>query len=248
MRATERGAILSLVFIRVSVMDRVIVFIDGNNLYHCIKERGWRTWTDIGEVVKRVVGSNRTLVRVYYCNAPPPRGSEQEDRGKYYLDKVRGVPNIVFLESRLQSQQRLDEDGSSYWSYAEKGGDTALVVAMTKVALRDECDVAILISSDGDFLPGVQELKDAGKHVEVIYFRGRRPFILEGLATMREFRQSLLLEMDKPSKFTKRTGRKPSRHRRPQDREEGHLAYPEADIVTVPENPTPPAARSSSGS
>ncbi len=51
--------------------QRVMVFIDGNNLYHCLKEKGWATKTDIGLLVKRLVG-NRVLQRIYYYNALPP--------------------------------------------------------------------------------------------------------------------------------------------------------------------------------
>ena len=215
--------------------ERVIVFIDGNNLYHSVKERGWRTWNDVGELVRRVVGRNRNLVGVFYCNALPPRGSEHEAVGRYYLEKVRGIPNIVFLESRLQASTSRDESGELYPSYVEKGADTALVAEMVECAIADKCDTAILISSDGDFLPGVQKLKDCGKQVEVVYFKGRRPFVLEGLARMREFRQGLLQEMDKPSKFTRRTGRLPSHRRRRSDPEEVSLPCPDpSSIVRLP--------------
>ena len=190
--------------------DRVIVFVDGNNLYHRLKDRGWPTWIEVGSLAQRLVGGNRKLVRTYYYNAAPPSGSRHEDRGRYYLAKVKGVPNIVFRQSRLQPTTKVDENGQ-YQTYNEKGADTALVADMVQCAIENECDVAILVSSDGDFAPAVETLRGYQKRVEVVYFKGQRPLVMEGSATMREFRQSLLQEMDRPSRPMRRTRKKTAR-------------------------------------
>lgn len=50
--------------------DRVMVFIDGNNLYHGLRVCGWRTWVNVGEFAKRAAG-RRELVATYYYNARP---------------------------------------------------------------------------------------------------------------------------------------------------------------------------------
>ena len=159
--------------------DRVIIFIDGNNLYHSLKVRGWPTWIEIGPLAQRLAGRNRELVRTYYYNAAPPSGSKHEGVGKYYLAKVKGVPNIVFHQSRLQNTTKVDENGQ-YQTYIEKGADTALVADMVQCAAENECDVAILVSSDGDFAPAVEMLHKYNKRVEVIYFKGRMPFSMGG--------------------------------------------------------------------
>jgi len=68
--------------------ERAIVFVDGNNLYHSLKENGWRTWTDIGLLAERLVG-NRTLVHIYYYNAPPPGSKPHTEKGNAYLSRVK---------------------------------------------------------------------------------------------------------------------------------------------------------------
>jgi len=35
--------------------ERAIAFIDGSNLYHRLKERGWKTWIDVGKLAKKLV-------------------------------------------------------------------------------------------------------------------------------------------------------------------------------------------------
>ena len=65
------------------------------------------------------------------------------------------------------------------------------------MAANDEYDVAIMITSDGDYEPAVKEVtENYGKRVEVIYFEGRRPFVLESCSLMRRFRIGYLKEYD----------------------------------------------------
>ena len=176
--------------------DRAIVFIDGNNLYHRLKERGWRTWINIGSLSKRVVGE-RELVHIYYYNAPPPGGRSYTKKGNEYLSQVRATPNLTLRQARLQSTQKTDEYGP-YQSYVEKGADTALSTDLVVQAASNAFDIAIIISNDGDYEPTVRTIRDAfGKSVEVVYFTGSRPFAMESCALMREFRKSFLREYDR---------------------------------------------------
>ena len=135
----------------------------------------------------------------------PPSGSSHEASGRRYLDVIlRGAPNIVLKKSKLQYVTKEDENGT-YKSFVEKGADTALSTDMIESALvKQECDVVILVSSDGDFAPPVEKLREYDVRVEVVYFKDRRPFVMENLSVMREFRQSYLQEMDKPRPMSKR--------------------------------------------
>jgi|GEM_PF-2877353 len=173
---------------------RAIVFVDGNNLYHCIKERGWRTWTDVGLLAKRLVG-NRKLVHIYYYNAPPPGNKPHTDRGNAYLARVKNTPNLTFRASWLQPTRKADEYGS-YPSYHEKGCDTAITADLVSLAVKDEYDVAIIVASDGDYAPAAKIVGDSGKSVELVYFTGRKPFVMEPLALMRAFRPGWAVPYD----------------------------------------------------
>jgi uncharacterized LabA/DUF88 family protein len=187
--------------------DRAIVFIDGNNLYHRLKERGWKTWIDIGKLAQKVVGQ-RTLVHIYYYNAPPPGGKLHTKRGNDYLAQVQKTPNLTFRTSWLQPIQKVDEYGS-YQSYQEKGGDTALSTDLVSTAADNKFDVAVIVSSDGDYSPAACTVRDNyGKCVEVIYFEGRRPFAMESCSLMRAFRHSFIEEE------YKRPSRRPGRQQR----------------------------------
>jgi uncharacterized LabA/DUF88 family protein len=174
--------------------ERVVVFIDGNNLYHCLKEKGWRTWTDIEILAEKLVG-NRFLQHIYYYNAPPPGNKPHTERSNAYFSRVKKTPNLTFCYSWLQPTQKADEYGV-YQSYREKGSDTAMTTDMVSLASRDEYDTAIIVSSDGDYAPAAKSLGDYGKSVEVVYFQGRKPFVMESYALMRLFRPSYAVPYD----------------------------------------------------
>jgi len=175
------------------IPDRAVVFIDGSNLYHRLKERGWKTWIDVGLLAKRLVG-NRTLVNIYYYNAPPPGGKPHTRKGNEYLSSVKRTPKLIFRYAWLQPTQRGDEYGV-YQSYREKGGDTALSTDLVSLAADDKFDVAVIVSSDGDYAPAARTVRhDYGKSVEVVYFEGCRPFAMESCSLMRAFRPGFITE------------------------------------------------------
>lgn len=174
--------------------ERVMVFVDGNNLYHCLKKKGWRIRTDIGLLAKRLAGQ-RMLVHIYYYNAPPPGDKPHTEKSNAYFSRVKKTPNLTFRYSWLQPTKRADEYGS-YDSYREKGGDTAMTTDMVSLASQDEYDTAIIVASDGDYAPAARTLVDFGKSVEVVYFQGRKPFVMESYALMRLFRPGYAVPYD----------------------------------------------------
>ena len=57
--------------------DRIMIFIDGSNLYHSLKGHFKRTDVDIGKFCKKLLDKRR-LVRIYYYNAEVGRKQEPE--------------------------------------------------------------------------------------------------------------------------------------------------------------------------
>ena len=63
--------------------------------------------------------------------------------------------------------------------YEVKEDDIRLAVDMVKLAYNDAYDTAIIISSDGDFVPAIQAVKEIGKNVENIGFENRISYHLQ---------------------------------------------------------------------
>lgn len=160
----------------ITCMDRVCIFIDGSNFYHALKEAGLPINVDFGKLAIELTGQ-RKHIHTYYYNAPlvnPRRGDpdfaerERQCRAQQrFLYSLRFVPNLTFRPGRLQRSP----DGR----YVEKGVDIMLAVDMLTLAFKDRYDVAILTTSDGDFVHAIETIKfETGKTVELRQVSGSK--------------------------------------------------------------------------
>lgn len=140
---------------------RVMIFIDGSNFYHGLKNVLGKTNIDFQKLAEKLCGE-RELVRIYYYNAPVQR-ENNEDNYKSQQKFFSALDDIPYLTTRLG---RLEKRGNTW---VEKGVDVRLAVDMLSMGVKNLYDVAVLISGDGDFASAIDAVKDLGKHVEVAY-------------------------------------------------------------------------------
>ena len=149
--------------------ERVMIFIDGSNMYHSIRHFFKRTDIDIGRFCQRILNKRR-LVRVYYYNARVGQKEEPErykDQKKFFA----GVETIPYTELRLG---RLVYNNWPNSPPYEKGVDIQLATDMITHSFKGNYDVAVLVAGDNDFVGALQAVKDNGKNVEVALFGKER--------------------------------------------------------------------------
>ncbi len=142
--------------------ERVMVFIDGSNLYHVLGDVCGRHDLNFGKFAEKIAGDRR-LVRTYYYNIRQSSGldagaSAEQDK---FLQTLRDTP---YMEIRMGVSKRHGD------SMVEKGVDVFMATDMVAFAFMDLYDTAIVVSGDGDFFPAIQTAKNQGKHVEVAAF------------------------------------------------------------------------------
>jgi len=154
-----------LTLLEVNMADRVMVFIDGSNLYHSLKHYFRKTDLDTGKFCQRLV-ERRQLVRIYYYNARVGRKEEPEryKQQQTFFDSINAIP---YAELRLG---RLVYNNWPNVPPYEKGIDIQLATDMLMHSFRNNYDVAILVAGDNDYVGAVQAIKDTGKHAEIALF------------------------------------------------------------------------------
>ena len=145
--------------------ERVMVFIDGSNLYHSLKKQFGRTDLDIGKFANKLL-DKRKLTRIYYYNARVGL-KEEPERYKQQNAFFNSVNSIPYTELRLG--RLVYTNWPSVPPY-EKGTDVQLAVDMIIHSFKANYDVAILVAGDNDFVSALQAVKDNGKHIEVALF------------------------------------------------------------------------------
>ena len=158
--------------------ERIMVFIDGSNVYHIVKallpEKKQFDF-NFEKMLNYIIGK-RKLVRFYYYNAPLDRKKNEESYMKQqrFFDRIRKIQKCKFILCRMQKRKI-----NGKIIYEVKEDDIRLAVDMVKLAYNDAYDTAILISSDGDFVPVIQAVKEIGKNVENIGFENRVSYHLQ---------------------------------------------------------------------
>ena len=166
-------------------MDRVMVFIDGSNLYHGLKEALGHARVDFQRFCTLLCGSSGRLVHVHYYNVAL---RQEDDPARYarqqkFFAELRKIPYFTIHLGRLVDRERQESCPECSANYAvkyqtEKGVDVQIASHMLTFAFDNQYDTAILVSHDGDFAPVVAEVLRLNKQVENAGFPGRLPSFL----------------------------------------------------------------------
>ncbi|MDA1297162.1 MAG: NYN domain-containing protein [Chloroflexi bacterium] len=142
--------------------ERVMIFIDGSNLYHVLGQTCGRHDLQFDKFAQKLA-NGRDLRRVYYYNI---RQEAFEDRSNAAdQDKfLASLYDTPYLEVKLGIWKQRGA------TMVEKGVDVMLAVDLVTHAYADHYDSAIIVSGDADFYPALQAVKNFGKHVEVAAF------------------------------------------------------------------------------
>ena len=146
-------------------LDRVMIFIDGSNMYHSLKSHFKRADLDIGRFCNKLLDKRR-LVRTYYYNAKVGMKEEPErykDQQKFFTS----IAAIPYTELRLGRLVYNNWPGTPPY---EKGVDILLATDMITHSFKNNYDVSILVAGDNDYVGALQAIKDIGKHAEVALF------------------------------------------------------------------------------
>mgnify|MGYP001581146546 FL=1 len=149
-------------------MNRIFIFIDGNNFYFKLKELSSHLGGkfplldfDFKKFCEWLVGSGKLVDARYYIGALK-RQSNNEKSEKMYANQQK-------LISKLQNQNVSTVFGHLIQhpdkTFHEKGVDVKIAVEMIRYAREDKYDIAYLLSSDTDLVPAVEEVSSFGKKV-----------------------------------------------------------------------------------
>ncbi len=163
--------------------ERIAIFIDGSNVYHNLKNLfpDKKSFDFNFEKFTNYLVKDRFLFKIYYYNAPL---DIMQDKEKYikqqkFFDKIKRITNFVFVMCRMQKRKIGDKT-----IYEVKEDDIHLAVDMVKSACNDDYDIAVLVSSDGDFVPAIKAVIEKGKKVENIGFENKFSYHLQQESTI----------------------------------------------------------------
>ena len=170
---------------------RVVVYIDGFNLYYGMRSRGWRRyyWLDLRRLAGRLLRRGQTLAEVKYFTARviPDAGSEDKARRQNtYLEALATLADVdIHYGYYLPKMQRCSDCGATWQAYEEKMTDVNIAVELLSDAYDDRFDTAIVISADSDLARPITTIRERfpGKRVVVAFPPNRVSKLLRSVAT-----------------------------------------------------------------
>lgn len=170
-------------------LERVIVYIDGFNLYYGLKTSGYRRfyWLDLVALASRLCRPGQDLVGVNYFTSrvaggkpsdPPARRTDKDEsrvRQTAYLEALEENPILQIQEGQFLEKQRTCGSCRVVTTVTEeKMTDVLIATTLMVHACQDEFDTAMVISGDSDLCPPIEQVIGLyGKRVVVAFPPGR---------------------------------------------------------------------------
>ena len=158
---------------------RIAIFIDGSNFYNgsrmVIKQTAINFQT-FGQILLNYVKNKfpelfpEASFHIYYYNSlmDPRYDSQGYERQNSFLQRLHKMPQLTLKMKRLLYEK---VEGAENYYAEEKGVDLQISMDMITMAAKNECDLIILVSGNGDFTETVEYVKSLGKQVFVAFFQ-----------------------------------------------------------------------------
>jgi uncharacterized LabA/DUF88 family protein len=142
----------------------VICYIDGFNLYHGLRSKGWKRyyWLDVWALAERFLKPGQTLVEVAYFTTlikGDPTGQQLQLDFISALQATRPGIHVAYGHY-LAKPMECFACGNQYTRHEEKMTDVNIACRMLTDAMDDRFDAALLMSGDSDLVPPVRVIRN----------------------------------------------------------------------------------------
>lgn len=143
-------------------MQRVIVYIDGFNLYFGLRAGHFKRyyWLDLPAVARALLKPNQRLDATHYFTArirTNGHNSDDTKRQSTYIEALAAQPGLSVHEGHyLEKPRRCLSCGYTWVAYEEKMTDVNIAAQLLVDAYEDRFDMAMVISGDSDLTTPIQ--------------------------------------------------------------------------------------------
>ncbi len=142
--------------------ERVIVYIDGFNLYFGLLEAGFQNykWLNIRALVENIKQPNQEIIEIKYFTSRVSNDPDKQKRQTTYVEALESVGIKIFYGHYQSDRTECKLCGNIWPTYHEKMTDVNIATQMLLDAYQDKFDMAMLISGDSDLVPPMQAIHE----------------------------------------------------------------------------------------
>ena len=156
-------------------MSRVIVFIDGFNVYHALNDvnkqglspyRKYK-WLNYCELSKLFLSASDVITDIYYFSAIFHLDPEKAKRHWLYINVLRDT-GVKYVLGRFTPETNICPLCKKVFQVLkEKRTNVNIAVHMVKLAYEDAYDKAILLSGDSDLIPAIEVIRNSRPQIRI---------------------------------------------------------------------------------
>lgn len=141
-------------------MERIIVYIDGFNLYFGMMEAGFEKsrWLNVFQLAKNLCKPTQQIVGVKYFTSRVSNNPSKQKRQTIYLEALE-IQGVEVIYGHYQSNTiECKRCGHLWLDQNEKMTDVNIATHLIADAYQQKYDTAMLISGDSDLVPPIRAI------------------------------------------------------------------------------------------
>ncbi len=150
--------------------ERVLVYVDGFNLYFGMLEAGYDNckWLNLRQLVIHLLKDDQELVGVKYFTSRVGNNPDKQKRQTTYLEALEAVDVSIYYGHYQSDRVECKRCGKIWPKYNEKMTDVNIATHMLIDAYQNKYDTAMLISGDSDLVPPISAVHENFKKKRVL--------------------------------------------------------------------------------
>lgn len=161
--------------------QKVNIYFDGFNFYNGLKDNNWEKyyWLDIVKLSEKLIhklNPNHSLINAYYFSAVPDKHKSKERRQKKFFDVNSLNPRFKLIKGYHRDKSKTcNKCNYKIAMSEEKQTDVNIALTMLKNAVKNNCELSILVSGDTDMIPIIESIKEIDpQHMIMLFFPPKR--------------------------------------------------------------------------
>jgi uncharacterized LabA/DUF88 family protein len=143
---------------KIMLKKRIIVYVDGFNLYFGMVEAGIENskWLNIKSLIESFLTQNQELIEIKYFTSRITHHPSKQKRQATYLEALE-TTGVNLIYGLYKAKEIECHNCGHNWAISnEKMTDVNIATHLLLDAFNDKFDTAILISGDSDLVPPIK--------------------------------------------------------------------------------------------
>lgn len=150
--------------------ERVIVYVDGFNLYFGMRSAGYHNcrWLNLYSLAQSLLKPNQILTEVKYFTSRVSNDPAKQKRQNAYIEALELSGVKIYYGHYQSGTMKCNKCGYTWPTYSEKMTDVNIATQMLVDACMDNFDMAMLISGDSDLVPPINSIHQSNGNKRVL--------------------------------------------------------------------------------